>query len=404
MMTVCALTAFTLSAAASLAQPLTPQEAFQREIRIERGAAVSEVAFDWRLGKIFIEAEVNGQSGDFIFDTASPTLLDRGFADTLELDIIGQNTGRDANGAEVVTDIAIAETIRLGDVVFHDVPVLIFDFSALDQGSCFIENGVIGSEILTGSAWRIDLSRQTLSIAASADALPVLPDGPESALHDFGYPHTPVIDYAVGQMQDKAFFDTGFAGELNLFEEAAETPAVRRAIVRGSLQRGHGRDGESAGGWAAPEPLTRARLASVTLGDDALPRLQTEVRPIAPTLFGAGLLNTYVVTLDYPGARFSLSPLDEPLTSKPAQDFSIALVGDHAELVRLYEDTPAAHAGLEVGDAVLSVDGRRLVTEPRDARCDTALWLADELDAQSVQTLTIWRDGETRTITLAPER
>lgn len=399
-MTLCAVTAFTLSAAASLAQPLTPQEAFQREIRIERGSDASEIAFDWRLGKIFIEAEVNARPGGFIFDTGSPTLLDRGFADTLELDIIGQNRGRDAHGAEVVTDIAIAETIRLGDVVFHDVPVLVFDFSALDQGSCFIENGVIGSEILTGSAWRIDLSRQTLSIAANTDALPALPDGPESTLHDFGYPHTPVIDYAVGDMQDKAFFDTGFAGELNLFEEAADTPAVRRAIVRGSLQRGLGREGESAGGWPDPEPLTRARLGSVTLGGDALPPLQTDLRPIAPTLFGAGLLNSYIVTLDYPGARFSLSPLDEPLTAKPAQDFSIALVGGHAELVRVYENTPADRAGLEMGDAVLSVDGRRLVTEPRDARCDTALWLADEMDAQAVQSLTVWRDGETYTVSL----
>lgn len=399
-----ALAAFTLSAITSLIQGPTPQDAFQRDIQIERSAPVSELSFDWRLDKIFIEAELNDRPGDFIFDTGSPTILSRALADTLELEIIGQNTGRDAHGAEIVMDIAIVDTIRLGDVVFHDVPVMIFDFETLDQGACFIEDGVIGSEILKGSAWRLDLSRQSVALAAEAGDFPALPPGPETALHDFGYPHMPIIDYAIGEMSDKALFDTGFAGELALFERAADMPSVRRRIVRGSLEPGTGRAGESAGGWSDPAPLMRAQLDDVSLGDDALPRLYSDLRPIPPTLFGAGLLNTHVVTLDYPGARFSLSPLAEPLFPKPAQDFSIAIVGDQVELVRLYEDSPAARAGLQVGDVVLQVDGRELPTQPREARCETAFWLADGLDAQSVQTLTIWRDGQARTLSLGPER
>lgn len=399
-MPLCTLSAITVIAAASLVQDVTPQEAFQRDIRIERHAEMSEIAFDWRLDKIFIAAEVNGQSGDFIFDTGSPTIVSRTLADRLDLEIIGQNTGRDAHGADVVMEIGVIDTIRLGDVVFHDVPVMVFDFDVLDQGGCFIEDGVIGAELLRGGAWRIDLSRQTLTLAANADVLPALPTGPESALHDFGYPHLPILDYAIGEMRDKALFDTGFGGELALFERAAETQDVQQRIVPGTLETGQGRAGESAGGWAAPEPLTRARLEGVSLDGHTLPRLSANLRPLAPTLFGAGLLNTYVVTLDYPRGWIRFSPLAEPLPAHPKQDFSIALVGDHPELVRLYDNTPASHAGLEVGDAVLSVDGRRLETEPQQARCETALWLADTLDAQSVQTLTIWRDGEARTIRL----
>ena len=398
------LSALALTLIASLDQAPAPQSVFQQEIRIERDAPVSTLAFDWRLRKIFIPAHVNGQSGDFIFDTGSPTILSRALAETLELDIIGQNTGRDAHGAELVMDIAVVETIRLGDVVFHDVPVMVFDFSTLDQGACFMRDGVIGSEILAGSAWRLDLSRQTLTIAANADALSALPEGPDSALHDFGYPHMPIIDYAIGEMQDKALFDTGFGGDLALFERAADMPTVQRRIARGSVQTGTGRAGESAGGWSEPQTLTRARLDAVTLGETALPRLYSDLRPIPPTLFGAGLLNTHVVTLDYPGGRIALSPLHSPLAASPPPDFSIGLVGDHAELVRLYEDTPAARAGLQIGDAVLYVDGRQLPTQPLDARCETAHWLADELDAHSVRTLTIWRDGETHTVTISPER
>ncbi len=89
-MQLCTLSAITVIAAASLVQDVTPQEAFQRDIRIERHAEMSEIAFDWRLDKIFIAAEVNGQSGDFIFDTGSPTIVSRTLADRLDLRIIGR--------------------------------------------------------------------------------------------------------------------------------------------------------------------------------------------------------------------------------------------------------------------------------------------------------------------------
>lgn len=387
------LAALSIFASAS-AQNADLAAIFTAPIGIERETPVSAVPLDLRMGKLFLDAEVNGQSREFIFDTGSPTILSREFADTLDLEIMGQNTGVDANGTPVTMDIVVLDTVRLGGVTFSGVPALVFDFTGVDAGGCIFSGGVIGSELLPGSAWRIDTGAEELAIAADAGILGADDPQVRARLYDFGYPHAPVIDYAVGEVSDKALFDTGSSDVVTLFGPVAANASVRAAIVNGSLVQGLGYEGVSAGGEGEIGDLVRFTLEDFEIDGGAVGSVRATTRGAPPSLVGAGIFATHVVTLDYPANEFLLEARDAPDAARSEAGYAINYVGETATIMRVFEGSPASEAGLRPGDRVITANGRSLQVTPDNPVCPSITWLAESFDAAGETELTIERDGE----------
>lgn len=378
----------------ALAQPSGSGEILSAPVTIEREAPVAALPVEIRAGKLNLHAKVNGEDAAMVFDTGSPTILSRQLADRLGLEVVGQNTGVDANGRHVTMDIAILDSLALGEVTFRNVPVLIHDFSALALGDCFLRDGVLGSEIYPGSAWQIDLGAGEVRIAESAEALGIAGTAPGAPLYDFGYPHAPIIDYSVGKLKDKALFDTGSGESVSLFTGAMDSPAVKKATVRNSKRSGRGMEGVSAGGRGEIMALHALELKSMTLGGQTIGPLRAVSRSVPPSLIGAGLLASHTVTLDYPGNRFLLAPRVEPAAPEASRDYALMPGETGAEVVQLFDRSNAARAGLELGDIVTHIDGTSLIPGEETERCEKALWLADEFDPSQAADLTLSRNGE----------
>ena len=393
------LSVLALGAASSAQQP-HPELAvlLSQPVIVEREAPVIEAPFDWRMRKIFIEASIEGESAEFIFDTGSPSMISRALADRLDLTYIGQNTGFDANGQPVTMDFARVDMLQIGEAVFRNVPVLVFDFSALPNGQCIVDGGVIGSEIFAGSAWRIDVEREILSIAAYGAALTPLPSAFQAPLGDFGYPHAPIIDYAIGELSDKALFDTGSGERVALFERVAMAPEVEPWIDPSSLVQGRGSEGESAGGLGATRELARGTLESFELGEGDLGPVRFALRGAAPTLLGAGLLDDYIVTMDYPAGQLQLAARETPSPRRVEAGYGVFFTGDQAGVVQLYHGSNADLAGLELGDTVLQIGDVSLAPDGLDARCEAIRWLTEGFDPAQAWDVLIERDGARQTL------
>ena len=366
---------------------------FAAPVRIERSEPVSVIPVEVSLGKLFVAASVNGSEGEFIFDTGSPTILSRAFADTLDLEIVGQNTGIDANGTPITMDIAVASSITLGSTVFHDVPIMVHDFSTLSAGACYLRDGVIGSELFPGSAWRIDLERQEISIAANRAELNAGSSWLHAPLYDFGYPHAPIIDYAVADISDKALFDTGADEVIVLFAGVAADPGVQARMDASSVSSGRGIEGVSAGGRGEITDLHRFTLDQFTIGETGLGRRPATTRSAPPTLIGARILATDIVTLDYPGGVFQLEARRTPEPPRRRGGSAIAYGDGFGEVVQLFDGSAAQLAGLRLGDHVLEISGQTLVPTAGQERCDLAIWLVDQFDSASPADLVVDRDG-----------
>ncbi|OLF75454.1 hypothetical protein AWH62_06460 [Maricaulis sp. W15] len=394
---ICAATLFAavtvvsgLVSGAATAQSAELRALFSQPVRLERPDTPDAIPMEVRGGKLFVPAAANGIEQEFIFDTGSPTILSRQLADQLGLEPLGQNTGFDANGNPVTMDIVQLDQLVIGHTVFRDVPVLVFDFSSLATGGCLIGGGVIGSEILPGSVWRIDAQSETLTIAATTDALADHDPDLSGRLHDFGYPHAPIIDYQLGEISDRALFDTGSADAITLFARVAESASARARMVPGSLQRGEGQEGESAGGRGPTGPLARFSLREFELSGQALPTAPATIRAVPPTLLGAGWLSSHVITLDYAGANIFFEARPEPAEPRVDAGYAIAWVDDHAEVVQLFEGSAAAQAGLRLGDHVVRLNDRSMQADGA-AVCNTVRWLFADFNAGDAADIEVTR-------------
>ncbi|MGB3455209.1 MAG: aspartyl protease family protein [Litorimonas sp.] len=392
-----------MAADAALAQPSTLADAVSQPIRVERPEPVSTVPLTLKYGKLQVDAKLSETAGRFVFDTGSPTILTRDYADRIGVRYIGRNTGRDSNGTEVVMDIAIADSIDMGGTVFRDVPVMVSAFENSPMARCVLHDGVIGSEILEGSAWKIDLEAELMTIGPDAKSVGTARRARTAPLHSKAYPHMPIVDYTIGDIQDRALFDTGNSAVLALYSRVLASDSVDGSIEEDSVQRGRGSEGVSAGGLGKETDLARFDVDKMRIGENTMRGLPAISRANPPSLIGAGFLSDFIVTLDYVADQFRFEERTQSGSRPDRPDFALSVVDGQAVVSQLFQRTRAAKAGLRIGDVVTSVNGKSVKQEPQAGDCSLLDWILTDFDANSTRTLVVVRQGERIALELFPK-
>ena len=311
--------------------------------------------------KLQVEVEIAGRPLRFVFDTGSPSMIDAALARELGLPVVGQSQGRDAHGTVIQSQIVQAD-LTLGGVVFRKTPIFAAELSRDAATACLLGNGVLGSEILPLCAWQIDLPDGVLRCATRLEDLDHIGTAQRLRLHDFGYPHAPIFDIGLGRKAtSKAMLDTGSPEYLAI--AAPDLEGARRGRGVGATRAGHGSAGTSLGGAAAIGPQLLAELTGFSIDGLDLGRVVAMRRDDPPSLLGASLLEHFVVTLD-PRSR---SAYFESYRPGPFERSGFGLqlsYSDPVSVSLVWEDSPAARAGLKVGEAIKAING-----EPVSASC-----------------------------------
>lgn len=314
-----------------------------------------EFAFELPLqviaGKLLVEIELGGKPRRFVFDTGSPSMMGKQLADELGLQTIDRRQGRDAHGTVVDTEIVQGD-LRLGEVEIRKVPIFVTEFP---QAARCLFDGVLGSELLPLCAWQIDLPNAALRCDTDLQRLSHVQSAHRLQLHDFGYPHAPILDIQLARKaSSKAMFDTG-ASDYFVISPPDLEGAQRNKGVSGVVQ-GSGSLGTSAGGAAPDRPQQRVQLKSFGLGALDLGRIEAPLRESAPSLLGAALLEHFVITLDARSKSAYFDRYRDGPHVRAGFGFQLGFEpSPHVSLV--WDDSPAARAGLQVGQPIEAVNG-----------------------------------------------
>lgn len=330
----------------------------------ESGQSAPAIAFDDTAGYIFIDARINGgqKRHRFLVDTGAGTsALSPALVEGLGLRPAGWVKAIGAEGQSQAVPTVRLDQLEIAGVTFEEVGAIVVSLSALERSACLEVAGVIGMNLLRHGLLEIDYAARVLRYAPSSESLPSRSVAPAVELLDGG---RPVLDINVGGMAIELLIDTG-AGQstIGIADGIFDQLGVTRS-VRGSGTVHRGVFGEALGelrAFAWPEPGNAPSL-----------RLEG-VDAIAGSGFdhvGNALLRHSIMRLDFVHQVAWFWPNDTaPVTGHVGFGFSWDYDAAGAWVSVLWEGSPAAVAGLELGDRILAVEDMVLERLSADRMC-----------------------------------
>jgi hypothetical protein len=331
-----------------------------------------EIPFRIVEGVIWLDVSINGsQPLNFVLDTASgDDVIDRVRAEELKLPLIELGERANAGTGDGTTRVALTDNVEftVGSLHYKRLRVSVVPFDGINRSYGERFDGVLGFGFLSQRVVTIDYVHQKLILHPN-DTFTYAGSGHSVPLKVVSGTPMVTAKIVLGEKDvDGAFlidapfrrsvaFTTPFTQKNGLLAEARNNG--RRVLpgelvgVAGKSKNWTGRiTALQLGGFTIPQPI--ADFSETTAGSMG--------RPDIAGIIGAEVLKHFIVTLDYTGNRLILEPGDEP---KPSETDMAGIVWDAEppdyqtfRVTQVQDDSPASEAGVQVGDVLVSLDGR----------------------------------------------
>ena len=331
-----------------------------------------EIPFRMVEGVVWLDVSVNGsQPLNFVLDTASgDDVIDRDRAEKLKLPLIELGERANAGTGDGTTLVAFTDNVEfaVSSLQYKRMRVSVVPFESINRSYGERFDGVLGFGFLSQRVIIIDYFHQklvlhpnnTFTYAGSGQSIPlkVVSGTPMvTAKILFGEKEVNGEFLIDAPFRRSVAFTTPFSQRNGLLADARKNG---RRVLPGELV-----------GVAGKSKNWTGRITALQLGDFTIPQPIADFsetnagsmgRPDVAGIIGAEVLKHFIVTLDYPGKRLILEPGDEP---KPSETDMAGIAWDAEppdyqtfRVMHVQDDSPASEAGVQVGDVLVSLDGR----------------------------------------------
>jgi len=372
-------------------------------------AAPHPTRFELTNNKTFVQVKVNGSAPQwFIFDTGNNggSVIASECADRLQLK---RGTEEKAQiGAGSGAPIGLSQLSRpmhiqtLGETLTVAEP-MVFTLQNVSRIEGRRADGLVGADFLSRHVVEIDYAKSTMTVHDPKTYEP--PHGAEvlPLMLDLGWPVVEAtITHGGGRpIPCRVIVDTGMRGTMTLFRPFSERHRLYDAARLHDFVIGSGAGGLTRGDIGRADVMTFGSLAFkdpvISYARDTTGIFATDV---VDGIIGGELLRRHRVTFDVPHQRMILEPYAAEADPFEADMSGLMLAVDAPDykairVLWVNRDTPAAEATLQIGDEIVSIDGRKAL------RLDQAREL---LRAPGLRRLEIRREGQPMQVKLEARR
>lgn len=357
--------AFAAAALGGTAQSRAAQgRAAAPSIALDRGLRLTRAPFRLIDNRIFLEAEINGQSPfSMIFDTGGANIVTPRVAKALGLAFGDSAETGGAGGGTLTSWATKVDSVACHGVVMRDIAFTILPLDTIRNAIGFERlDGLFGHELLRRFVVDIDHDAEEIAFA-ERDGVP--DDWRRGDAVGFTFwGNLPKIAGAFCGKPASFVIDTGDRSSLTLFAPYTERQGLRRDA------RFRGVTGWGVGG---PIPADVLRAQALTVGETTLRGITTRM-PLAGSgafasdgvsgSIGTGVMRRFRTTYDYAARRIVMRRGNAFEATDPVDLAGLWIVAADepaGRAIRVYavdSGGPAEAAGVKSGDVIATIDGR----------------------------------------------
>jgi hypothetical protein len=335
------------------------------DFSIAGGATSTTLPFELINNHIYVDARINGRPLRLMLDTGGFNALTPPTVESLGLKSEGSFEARGTGEKTESFGLTHIGEVQVGDATVRNQVFYVLPFKDLDQVEGVPLPGLLGFEVFKRFVVRIDYAARRLTLilpeafAAPKGATPVAFTFDEM---------TPQVEGKLDGIPGKFTIDTGSRSSLDVNRPFAEKNGLfDRPGAKIEALTGWGVGGGGRGLLIRPGllELGAVRLpAPVT--SISLQKKGSLTDPYLAGNVGGGVLRRFTVTFDYQKQQIWLEP-NAAYAQEDVWDRSglwINRTGDGYRIEDVVKESPAAAAGLKVGDLILSLNGRKATDLP----------------------------------------
>ena len=337
--------------------------------------------------KLIIEAEIGGTKSRFILDTGAPLCITNECQQKNQFKILKLDSITDANGVNHLTKIVNVDEIKIGALVFNNIPAIVIEKESPTL-ECVNANGLIGSNLLRFCTIQIDWKKQKVIFAKSYKELYLNKKDAEKLLIN-EVQSAPYLTINVdAKITDRLLIDTGsedfYAFSIKGLEYVQSKGYLKESVKYIST-------GSNSIGLFGPNLNVSDKLLkidSLTIGKMAhLHEFYSVTTNDDQSRLGVYLLSQGIMTIDYPKGLFFFQLYEKDFEyNYYSFGFEPVKQGNKLIIGSIWKNSAADLAGLSAGDEIVDVGDLSLNKEDI---CDSYFQLKKFIKEKQVITLHI---------------